>query len=427
MNFHMQLQNFSLEKSKAGFTKKGIFKFLAIIIILIGFTSITLTVRCQHIDNRIFATIASVNVNIPDETVVGKINGSSWRFGRKRTDLYLGAPNNLDHKIINAFDNSDIISFNEMQNYEDISPAIKPKLILQANIMSIDFDLHGKRLKDLAGPCNIVCQWQIFTVDDPKHAKKSIVQQTHIERKKGDDDLIFNDLITASSRQLLTNDTLLIAMNSYLANYLNGLSIPVTEISNCKTISQNDSRSLLKQAMNGVVTIIGSNDFGSGTIVSQDGYIITNYHVTAGEKKLKIKTHSGEILQASLIKSNIDYDIALLKVDGKLFTCLPLATGYVPEAGDNIFALGTPLDQQFGQSVSKGIVSGNRKINGISFIQTDVSLNNGNSGGPLVNENGEVVGIVTMKMAGSGIEGLGFCIAIDEVIKALHLTKSSGN
>src|SRR6185503_19287816 len=161
MNFHMQLQNFSLEKSKAGFTKKGIFKFLPIIIILIGFTSITLTVRCQHIDNRIFATIASVNVNIPDETVVGKINGSSWRFGRKRTDLYLGAPNNLDHKIINAFDNSDIISFNEMQNYEDISPAIKPKLILQANIMSIDFDLHGKRLKDLAGPCNIVCQWQI--------------------------------------------------------------------------------------------------------------------------------------------------------------------------------------------------------------------------------------------------------------------------
>src|ERR1022692_4570230 len=175
MNFHMQLQNFSSEKSKAGFTEKSIFKFLPIIITLIGFTCIPLAVYCQHVENKVFVTIASVNVNIPDESVVGKINGSSWRFGRKRTDLYLGAPNNLDHKIINAFDNSDVTSFNEMQNYEDISPAIKPKLILQANITNIDFDLHGKRLKDLAGPCDIVCQWQIFTVDDPKHAKKSIV------------------------------------------------------------------------------------------------------------------------------------------------------------------------------------------------------------------------------------------------------------
>lgn len=380
---------------------------------------------CQQSTNKIFISVASVQLNIPDKTVVGKINGLSKKLGKKEATLYLGTPNNLDHQIINVFDNSDIVSFNELQNFDDVSPAIKPKLILKASITNLNFELKGgHHLQDLAGPCSITCTWQIYTVDDKLHPKNSIITQTNIQREKKDYELILNDLMTASTEQLLKNDTLFAYLNDDLGNYLNNLHTTPIEISGCKATTSDNSRELLKHAMNSVVTIIANNDFGSGTIISPDGYVLTNYHVTAGEKKLKVKTYTGEILDASLIKSSQDYDIALLKIDGKTFSCLPVAINYAGQSGDNIYAVGTPVDQQFGQSVSKGVISGFRKINGISFIQTDVSLNNGNSGGPILNEDGKVIGIATMKMTGRGIEGIGFAITSDEIIKALNLKLS---
>lgn len=378
----------------------------------------------QQIENKLFVTVASVQLNVQPKTVIGKINKSSQKLGSKETTLYLGTANNLDHKIMNEFQKSGLDCFSELQNYDDISPAVKPKLILKANITAINFDLKGRHLlKNLTGPCSITCKWQIYTVDDKIVPKKSIVQETQVERKKGDYDLILNDLIEASADQLLKNDSFFVYLTSCLDNYLKDLYSTSIEIAQCDTAgTENNSRELLKPAMNSVVTVISNNDFGSGTIISSDGYILTNFHVTGGEKSLKIKTHTGEILQGSLVKSNKDYDMALLKVDGKNFSCLPLAeNNYAAEPGDNIYAVGTPLDQQFSQSVSKGVISGIRKINGISFFQTDVTLNSGNSGGPILNEKGQIIGVVTMKMSGKGIEGIGFCLTSAEVIKALNL------
>ena len=89
--------------------------------------------------------------------------------------------------------------------------------------------------------------------------------------------------------------------------------------------------------------------------------------------------------------------------------------------GDEIFAAGTPLDKSLGQTVTRGIISGYREWNGVNFIQTDVSINAGNSGGPLLNQKGEIIGITTMKAFGKGIEGIGFGIPSNVVIDMMNI------
>ena len=92
------------------------------------------------------------------------------------------------------------------------------------------------------------------------------------------------------------------------------------------------------------------------------------------------------------------------------------------EIGADVFAIGTPADKELGQTVTKGIISARRKIEGHAFLQTDVSINGGNSGGALVARSGQLLGIVNAKLVGRGIEGIGFAIPAEQVSEALQLT-----
>jgi len=89
--------------------------------------------------------------------------------------------------------------------------------------------------------------------------------------------------------------------------------------------------------------------------------------------------------------------------------------------GEELFAIGTPLDEQLGQSVTRGIMSGRREFQGRSFLQTDVSINPGNSGGPIVDENGKVVGVATLKIAEEGVQGIGFAVPASKIVEMLNL------
>ncbi|MBK7855348.1 MAG: trypsin-like peptidase domain-containing protein [Bacteroidetes bacterium] len=111
----------------------------------------------------------------------------------------------------------------------------------------------------------------------------------------------------------------------------------------------------------------------------------------------------------------------MLKVEASDLKALSFGNSDMVEIGDDVWAIGTPLATDLGQSITKGIVSGFRENNGLKFIQSDVSINAGNSGGPLINDKGEIVGITTLKISGKGIEGLGFCIPANYVIEFLNL------
>lgn len=186
-------------------------------------------------------------------------------------------------------------------------------------------------------------------------------------------------------------------------------------------LSTNGINSTIKYLVKSVVTIEHKNGHGSGFIVSEDGYILTNYHVIHGNTDLDIKLNESITLKATIVRTNPEYDLALLKINAEDLQPLLLGNSDSLDVGDEVIAIGTPEDISLGQSVSKGIVSGKRKFEGQVFIQTDVSVNPGNSGGPLINLKGEVIGIVSRKLVGKGIEGIAFGIPILVALEKLNI------
>jgi serine protease Do len=114
-------------------------------------------------------------------------------------------------------------------------------------------------------------------------------------------------------------------------------------------------------------------------------------------------------------------DVALIKLPGTSHKPLELASDD-PAVGIDVYAIGDPTGEELSSSVAKGIVSGKREIQGHKFIQTDASVNPGNSGGPLIGKDGRVRGIVSMKYAGVEYQGLGFAVPVSEAIAKLNLT-----
>ncbi len=177
----------------------------------------------------------------------------------------------------------------------------------------------------------------------------------------------------------------------------------------------------------GIKVFKGSdNDYyawGTGVIASENGYIITNTHVIDGGETAKVVLSDGKEYDALLVGFDASSDVALLKIDAAGLPAAEFASSSTLMVGDSVAAIGNPLGQNLSLTMTRGIVSAlNREIsyNGttMSLIQTDASINEGNSGGPLFNERGQVVGITNMKMIsnlGSGIEGLGFAIPSDTV------------
>jgi serine protease Do len=170
-----------------------------------------------------------------------------------------------------------------------------------------------------------------------------------------------------------------------------------------------------------------ARSLGSGFIISDDGYILTNYHVIAGADEIKVKLSDSREFKAVLKGGDEKLDLALLKIDAK--DHLPVALlgdSDALEVGEWVMAIGNPFG--LGQTVTAGIVSAKGRVVGSGpyddFIQTDASINPGNSGGPLFNANGEVIGINTAIVAGA--QGIGFAIPVNMAKEILPQLKEKG-
>lgn len=167
---------------------------------------------------------------------------------------------------------------------------------------------------------------------------------------------------------------------------------------------------------------------GSGIIISEDGYILTNNHIVNSSSsssfyevgkanKVTITLYNDETeYEGTIVGTDEQTDLAVIKIDKTGLSAASLGDSDSVQVGEFAMAIGNPLGMQ--SSVSSGMISAvNRKVtsDGITFnlIQTDTAINSGNSGGALVNSKGEVIGINTLKMSGSGIEGMGFAIPIN--------------
>ena len=156
---------------------------------------------------------------------------------------------------------------------------------------------------------------------------------------------------------------------------------------------------------------------GSGFIISADGYILTNNHMVEDAKKVKIELADGRKFDAEIIGTDPESDIAVVKIEAENLPYLELANSDELEVGEWVLAIGNPLS--LSHTVTAGIVSAKGRSVGLanfeSFIQTDAAINRGNSGGPLLNLDGQVVGINTAIVGATGNIGIGFAIPINMV------------
>ena len=182
--------------------------------------------------------------------------------------------------------------------------------------------------------------------------------------------------------------------------------------------------------------VVQSASSGSGFIITADGYIVTNYHVISGGTNVEVTLNDGSVYTAQVIGGDADYDLAVLKIDPGETALTPVVIGNSEnlQVGDEVVAIGNPLGE-LTFSMSEGIVSCvDREINveGTPFdmIQITAAVNSGNSGGPLFNIYGEVVGIVSAKYStssnGTSVEGLGFAIPINDVLSMIQDIMENG-
>lgn len=170
---------------------------------------------------------------------------------------------------------------------------------------------------------------------------------------------------------------------------------------------------------------------GSGVILTADGYIVTNHHVVDGGSAFTVRTRSGDTYEASLVGSDSQTDLAVLKIDAEGLTPAVLGDSDKLVVGETAVAIGNPLGE-LGGTVTSGIISAlSREITTsagatMELLQTNAAINPGNSGGGLFNSSGELIGIVNAKSVGEDIEGLGFAIPINTAKSVIEDLISDG-
>jgi S1-C subfamily serine protease len=187
-----------------------------------------------------------------------------------------------------------------------------------------------------------------------------------------------------------------------------------------------DSTKVVNSVIGATVSISNNVSQGSGSVITDDGYIVTNYHVVGDTTKASIMTNDDRVGDANVVATNEARDLAILKTSLSFDTHIALADSSQAVVGEPVIAIGSPEGLDF--TVTQGIISASKrtfdKQEG-AFIQTDVPINSGSSGGPLVNMDGEMVGVNTFKIKGS--ESLGFAIPSNDVATLLDKARNNNS
>ena len=214
--------------------------------------------------------------------------------------------------------------------------------------------------------------------------------------------------------------------------YLKNLVVETTKTIKDVTITDSGIADAVEKIYDSVVTVKNYTrgklySTGSGFVFKTDskyGYILTNYHVISGGSDVSVVFTNNKEEKVNVVGYDEYSDIAVLAVEkDKVISVATTGSSKNMRIGDTTFAVGTPVDSSiYSWSVTRGILSGKNRMVQVdnyvmSVLQTDTAINSGNSGGPLCNTNGEVIGITNMKLASSQIEGMGFAIPIEDALK----------
>jgi S1-C subfamily serine protease len=184
-----------------------------------------------------------------------------------------------------------------------------------------------------------------------------------------------------------------------------------------------DREGLLAAMRGSVVTVFSGPGHGSGFLISEDGYLLTNEHVVGGARFVNVKFVTGREVTGQVVRVNKSRDVALVKLEKDIYPSLAIGDTSTVNVGEEVYTIGTPLSADLCQTVTRGIVSSFRMKDNVKYVQSDVNIHPGNSGGPLVSLDKGVIGVCVSGMTfGPYTLGINYFIPVEEAIKALGIT-----
>ncbi len=271
------------------------------------------------------------------------------------------------------------------------------------------------------GHVHVELDWRFYNGMDNDSVLFTISKATDWPVHSGYRREVFSAAMQDAARQLLDEEGLYDRIAAATITGRERSKGEVIQLARPSTISFTDRNAMIPALVKGVVTVEMKDGHGSGFLITNDGHIITNAHVVGTGATAKVRFEQGFSLDGQVVKVNRDFDLALIKVPGNDLPALALGNDADLQLGQELYAIGTPLDKSLGQTVTRGILSGRREIEGCKYLQTDVPINPGNSGGPLIGADGKVMGVATLKIKAAGVEGIGFGVPITTALEMLNI------
>lgn len=312
---------------------------------------------------------------------------------------------------------------------EDRNPL--PRFVVGAHL--VDYDIYFENTKDKdygagkkIGITTMGIEWQVLDKKTGEIALKVKTQgriryRTGTYYSKPNNLIAFENALIAFLNEGSFHELIKRSDNVMLKTVTSMKSGEEINIKKINLPEFNSTGEMVQYCNKSCVTIVTDGGHGSGVVISKEGYVLSAYHVVEGVNKIELQFSSGLKLNAEILAFDKDHDIVLLKIVGSGFDALPLGVDREFSLGEDVVTIGAPNNIDLGQTVAKGILSGKREVEENLYYQIDISVSPGNSGGPLLNKKGEVIGIVLRKIISEGVEGIGFAVPVKTAAEVLNL------
>ena len=301
----------------------------------------------------------------------------------------------------------------------DKDEADKADLLLGGTVKELDCRTVGWQLR-----CGVGIEWQLLDRERDEVVYRVLSRFAALELPRNNDTAVGKALTMGALSSLLRRPQFRKLLDEKRLALPNDAEYSAATFARCDA-KPHELPADFDAVADGTVLVKSAAGFGSGFFLGPDGLVVTAAHVVASGK-VEVRLRGGERVAGRVVRISHKQDVALIALSGAKPGARPcLALEPTPQtAGTDVYAIGSPASEELAFSLSRGIVSGVRTIGDVPLIQTDASLSPGNSGGALVDRQGRVVGVVSRKIAGRAVEGLGFAIPIETALTALRLEPS---
>ncbi|MGH6933759.1 MAG: S1C family serine protease [Dongiaceae bacterium] len=277
---------------------------------------------------------------------------------------------------------------------------------------------------DAKGEAFMEVEWQVYSRLDRQVVFKRATQgssRVDDARPTGEVD-VFLDAFAQATRNLLADKEFHALIAGQAKTTSQQKSVPETLVIANHDLLDGSLENNMKTVRTNVVTVFAGDGHGSGFMIDPHGYLLTNEHVVRTAERVKVRFASGRESIGRVVRTDTRRDVALVQIEDSQGGGLPLRTDR-PEVGSEVYAVGSPLDVDLSMTVTKGIVSAYRVEDGMNLIQSDAEILPGNSGGPLLDSRGNVIGISasTILLPGGVPSGIGFFIPIMDALDSIGL------